>query len=132
MLTARRRDGETSRFALGCAPDSLGELVSILWMNGLRVVRSERDHKTEVSAGMMFFHEVSVCLLLPAGDVRMLVRAVLFGARRIARHLWRMCVGLFQSPQGLFPGTLKPPPEIAFRQWGSATSIPALFSHNLV
>jgi hypothetical protein len=34
-------------------------------------------------------------LLAAAGDLRMLLRGGLFGAQRIARHLWRMCFGLF-------------------------------------
>src|SRR5258708_3916868 len=37
----------------------------------------------------------SVALLAAAGDVRMLVRGGVFGAQRVARHLWRMCFGLF-------------------------------------
>ena len=32
----------------------------------------------------------SVCLLAAAGDVRMLVRGSVLGAKRITRHLWRM------------------------------------------
>jgi uncharacterized membrane protein len=45
-LTARRRDGETSRFdwIVLLIPLTLGILT---WMNGLKVVRSERAHKTE-------------------------------------------------------------------------------------
>jgi len=38
-------------------------------------------------------------LLAAAGDIRMLVRGGVFGAKRIVRHLWRMCFG-FSSPQG--------------------------------
>lgn len=37
----------------------------------------------------------SVVILAAAGDVRMLVRGGVFGRQRIARHLWRMCFGLF-------------------------------------
>jgi len=43
----------------------------------------------------MTFFMGSVMLLAGAGDVRMLVRGGVLGAKRIARHLWRMCFGLF-------------------------------------
>jgi hypothetical protein len=43
----------------------------------------------------MFFFLGSISLLAAAGDVRMLVRGGVFGRQRIARHLWRMCFGLF-------------------------------------
>ena len=37
----------------------------------------------------------SVVLVAAAGDVRMLARGGVFGGQRVARHLWRMCFGLF-------------------------------------
>ena len=46
----------------------------------------------------------SVAVLAAAGDVRMLVRGGVFGAQRVARHLWRMCFGLFIAT-GSFLGT---------------------------
>jgi len=62
-----------------------------------------------VPAGMKFFFGF-VILLAAAGDIRMLVRGGISGAQRIARHLWRMCFGLFiasgsffMGRQGIFP-----------------------------
>src|SRR6267142_1781588 len=69
-LTARRRDGETSRFD---------------WV-------------------AMTFFMGSVMLLAAAGDIRMLVRGGVLGAKRIARHLWRMCFGLFIAAGSFFFG----------------------------
>src|SRR6266478_6427504 len=69
-LTARRRDGETSRFdwvAL-LIPLAIGIL---MWMNGLDAVHSPTGSKYGVPAGMHLFMG-SVCLLAAAGDVRML------------------------------------------------------------
>ena len=43
-------------------------------------------------------------LLAAAGDVRMLMRGGVLGARRIARHLWRMCFGLFIAAGSFFLG----------------------------
>src|SRR5882762_10153486 len=101
-LTARRRDGETirvDRVAL-LSPLALGILTR---MNGPKVVRSGGSSQDGVPVGMSFFMG-SVMLLAAAGDVRMLVRGGVFGAKRIARHLWRMCFGLFIAAGSFFFG----------------------------
>jgi hypothetical protein len=101
-LTARRRDGETSRFdwVVLLIPLALGILT---WMNGLKVVRSGASSQDGVPVGMTFFMG-SVMLLAAAGDVRMLLRGGVLGAKRIARHLWRMCFGLFIAAGSFFMG----------------------------
>ncbi len=101
-LTARRKDGETSRldWAVLLIPLALGLLI---WMNGLKVVRSGASSQDGVPVGMTFFTG-SVMLLAAAGDVRMLLRGGLFGAKRISRHLWRMCFGLFIASGSFFLG----------------------------
>jgi hypothetical protein len=101
-LTARRKDGETSRWdwvAL-LIPLTLGILS---WMTGIKVVRSGASSQDGVPVGMTFFMG-SVMLLAAAGDVRMLVSGGLAGAKRIARHLWRMCFGLFIASGSFFLG----------------------------
>src|SRR5260370_14213771 len=89
-LTARRKDRETSRFdwVVLLIPLALGILT---WMNGIKVVRSGASSQDGVPVGMTFFMG-SVMLLESAGDGRMLLRGGLLGAKRIARHLWRMCL----------------------------------------
>ena len=101
-LTARRRDGETSRFdgVVLLVPLALGILT---WMNGLKVVRSGASSQNGVPVGMAFFMG-SVMLLAAAGDVRMLLRGGLFGTQRLLRHLWRMCFGLFIATGSFFLG----------------------------
>jgi len=47
-----------------------------------------------VPAGMLFFL-ATVILLAAIGDFRMIRAGGLQGTRRLARHLWRMCFGLF-------------------------------------
>ena len=47
-----------------------------------------------VPAGMMFFM-TTVVLLAGIGDARMILAGGIQGTRRLARHLWRMCFGLF-------------------------------------
>ena len=101
-LTARRRDGETSRFdwVVLLIPLTLGVLT---WMNGLNVVRSGASSQDGVPVGMTFFMG-SVMLLAAAGDIRMLLRSGVGGVKRIARHLWRMCFGLFIAAGSFFLG----------------------------
>jgi hypothetical protein len=101
-LTARRRDGETSRF------DWVALLIPLAigifsWMIGIKVVLSGASSQDGVPVGMTFFMG-SVCLLAAAGDVRMLVGGGVHGAKRIARHLWRMCYGLFIAAGSFFLG----------------------------
>ncbi len=101
-LTARRRDGETSRFdgVVLLIPVTLGILT---WMNGLTVVRNGASSQDGVPVGMTFFMG-SVMLLAGAGDVRMLLRGGVLGAKRIARHIWRICFGLFIAAGCFFLG----------------------------
>ena len=101
-LTARRRDGETSRldWVVLLIPVALSILT---WMNGVSIVRSGVDSPDGVPVGMTFFMG-SVMLLAAAGDVRMLVGGGVVGAKRIARHLWRMCFGLFIAAGSFFLG----------------------------
>jgi hypothetical protein len=101
-LTAKRRDGETGRldWAALLIPLTLGTLT---WLNGIDVVRSGASSQDGVPVGMTFFMG-SVMLLAAAGDVRMLVRGGVLGAKRIARHLWRMCFGLFIAAGSFFMG----------------------------
>jgi hypothetical protein len=101
-LTARRRDGETSRFdwVVLLIPLVLGILT---WMNGIKIVRNGASSQDGVPVGMTFFVG-SVMLLAATGDLRMLVGGGVLGAKRIARHLWRMCFGLFIAAGSFFLG----------------------------
>ena len=53
----------------------------------------------------------TVALLAAIGDARMLRAGALQGRRRIARHLWRMCVALFIAAGSFFMGQAKVFPE---------------------
>jgi hypothetical protein len=128
-LTARRRDGETSRFdwVVLLIPLALGVLT---WMIGIKVVRSGASSQDGVPVGMTFFMG-SVMLLAAAGDVRMLVRGGVSGAKRIARHLWRMCFGLFIAAGSFFMGPSNRPLRL-LSTVGVGKYLPAaLFSTNL-
>jgi len=128
-LTARRRDGETSRFdwvAL-LIPFAIGILG---WMNGLDALHPPTGEKYGVPAGMHLFMG-SVCLLAGAGDVRMLVGGGVHGAKRIARHLWRMCFGLFIAAGSFFLGPSNRPLRLLSEVGLGKHLSPALFSTGL-
>jgi uncharacterized membrane protein len=128
-LTARRRDGETSRFdwIVLLIPLTLGILT---WMNGLRIVRSGASSQDGVPVGMSFFMG-SVMLLAAAGDVRMLVRGGVSGTQRIARHLWRMCFGLFIAAGSFFMGPSNRPLRLLSTIGLGQHLSPALFNTGL-
>jgi hypothetical protein len=128
-LTGRRRDGETSRFdwvAL-LIPFAIGILG---WMNGLDALHSPTGEKYGVPAGVHLFMG-SVCLLAGAGDVRMLVGGGVHGAKRIARHLWRMCFGLFIAAGSFFLGPPNRPLRLLTEVGLGKYLCPALFSTGL-
>ena len=128
-LTARRRDRETSRFdwVVLLIPLVLGILT---WMHGLKVVRSGESPEDGVPVGMTFFMG-SVMVLAGAGDIRMLLRGGVFGAQRIARHLWRMCFGLFIAAGSFFLGPSNRPLRLLSTVGLAQHLSPALFSTTL-
>lgn len=101
-LTARRKEGETSKldWAALLIPLVCGTWV---WAIGLEKLLSDHPPNDGVPLGMNFFIG-SVMLLSAAGDIRMLARGGLFGNKRLVRHLWRMCFGLFIAAGSFFLG----------------------------
>ena len=128
-LTARRRDGETGRldWVAVLIPLALGILT---WLNGINVVRMGASSQDGVPVGMTFFMG-SVMLLAAAGDVRMLVRGGVLGSRRIARHLWRMCFGLFIAAGSFFLGPSNRPLRLLSSVGIGQYLSPALFGTGL-
>jgi hypothetical protein len=62
--------------------------------------------KNGVPAGMILFLG-TVSLLAGIGDFRMIRGGALKGTKRIARHLWRMCFGLFIATGSFFLGQMR-------------------------
>ena len=63
-----------------------------------------------VPGGMILFMG-AVALLAAAGDWRMIRAGGIKGARRLARHLWRMCFALFVASGSFFLGQMKFVPQ---------------------
>lgn len=101
-LAGHRRDGETSIFDWGTLVFGLaigGSLITV----GVLVANGQATPQAGVPLGMYFFMG-SIPLLAAAGDIRMLMRGGISGTARIARHLWRMCFGLFIATGSFFLG----------------------------
>ena len=98
-LTARRRDRETSRFdwVVLLIPLALGTL---LWMNGIKVLRSGASSQDGVPAGMMFFmgFRVFAC----CGGGRSHAGAAVFLEQSASRGISGACALGCSSQQALF------------------------------
>ena len=128
-LTARRRDGQTSAYdwALLLIPLALGTLTC---MSGLQKMRSPVPPEDGVPAGMNFFMG-TVMLLAGAGDLRMLLGGGVAGAKRVVRHLWRMCFGLFIAAGSFFLGPSNRPLRLLSAVGLGQHLSPALFGPTL-
>ena len=70
---------------------------------GVVVWQRPRHMVAGVPAGMIFFL-ATISLLAAVGDARMILEGSLTGTRRLARHLWRVCFGLFIATGSFFIG----------------------------
>lgn len=98
--TARREDAETSIFDWIGLSIALAIAVTAVtyWVEASS---SQTGTKDGIAAGSYILPAV-VAVFAAAGDVRMLVCGGLRGVQRIARHLWRMCFGLFVASASVF------------------------------
>jgi uncharacterized membrane protein len=120
--TARHKDGETGVFDYGALV--VGSAIAAFYATfGFEAALSQTGLKYGYPAGIYFVFG-SVVLLAVAGDIRMLVRGGVFGVHRIARHLWRMCFGLFIATGSLFLGQQQVFP--AFLRKANVLFIPAV------
>ncbi|HTE86128.1 MAG TPA: hypothetical protein VK821_15490 [Dehalococcoidia bacterium] len=79
---------------------------ALLLVQGVVVWQKPHHMFAGVPAGMIFFLG-TVCLFAAIGDLRMILEGGLRGTRRLARHLWRMCFGLFIATGSFFIGQMK-------------------------
>ena len=79
----------------------------------------------------MTFFLGSVMLLAATGDARMLLGGGVRGAKRVARHLWRMCFGLFIAAGSFFMGSSNRPLRLLSAVGLGQPLSPALFGMTL-
>lgn len=99
-MTARRRTPGTGIFDRVALLLAL-VLGAVIVTFGVEAARSPAGTKDGIPAGIYFFLG-SIALLSAAGDIRMLLRGGISGTKRLVRHLWRMCFGLYIASASLF------------------------------
>lgn len=117
-VTARRGDKEVGVFEIGAFVVALGCALAMCVSASL-IVFGGREAPNALVGPMSFFLG-SALSLAALGDLSVVLRRGVSGAQRIARHLWRMCFGLFiavgsfaaQGAQALPPGV--PRAELLF------------------
>jgi uncharacterized membrane protein len=111
-----------NRAGLIAAPDKIA-FAFILFVGitgiayGFQAASSPRGTKDGMPAAIYFIFG-TVALLCATNDLRMLRRGSLTGAKRIARHLWRMCLALLIATLSFFPGQGR-----LFPKWLKATNL---------
>lgn len=101
-LTGRQKQRETGMLDWGALVFALVLGGSLLTLSVL-VATGLSAKQPGVPIGMYFFLS-TIIFLAAAGDIRMLVRGGIVGSARLARHLWRMCFGLFIATGSFFLG----------------------------
>lgn len=96
--TVRRREGEVGRFETGAFCVALG-----IALMGLALVVIHAGTPRAASFATVYVF-AAVAGLAAACDFRMIRRGGVFGAQRIARHLWRMCLALLIAAGSFFVG----------------------------
>jgi len=107
--TVRALPGSGRRMDIALMLMAFAFAAAMLW-DGIVVWGLPGRMRNGVPAGMILFLG-TVCLLAAIGDARMIREGGLRGPRRIARHLWRMCFGLFIATGSFFFGQARFIPE---------------------
>ena len=115
-VAAKRRDGKTSIFDWAALLFALAiTATAATW--GVETARSA-THSKDGYATPFYFVFGTIVLLFALSDVRMLLRGGVSGTKRIARHLWRMCMALLFGSLSFYPGQAK-----FFPKWLRATNL---------
>lgn len=115
-VAARRRDRIVGIFDWSALLVALAiGAAAVTW--GFEAARSQTGLKDGYPP-FMYFVFGSIALLFAASDVRMVVRGGVFGAQRIARHLWRMCLALLFAMVSFYPSRAH-----LFPRWFNETNL---------
>lgn len=107
--TVRRQDGGVDRFAIAGFFVALGSaLAGVLFA---LEAQASPTGTIDNSPPQAFIFFMIVGAFAAASDLKVILRGGISGAPRIARHLWRMCVGLFIATGSFFLGQPQVFPE---------------------
>lgn len=115
VLTAwvaiRRRNGEVGAFEVAAL--AVG-LAIALWdlASGYFALTSADPHRRADAMPYLIFGAVAA--IAAGSDLKMILDGGLAGARRVTRHLWRMCMAMFIATTSLFLGQQKVFPAVFY------------------
>ena len=100
-LTARRREGVGALEIVGLLWAMTGAAVAFIlsWM-----AAQTPEHTLDGAPQQAFYIFVTVSTIAALADLKVILRRGIGGAQRVARHVWRMCFGLFVASGSLFLG----------------------------
>ncbi len=116
-LTARRREGVSPLEVVGLFV-AMGGVISTYTLTWIAAHTPEGTLDGSPPQAFYLFAFVSTVAML--ADLKLVLRRGICGAQRIARHVWRMCFGLFVASGSLFLGQ-----QQVFPHWLRET--PALY-----
>jgi uncharacterized membrane protein len=94
-MAGRRKDGETGTFEIGASLAALAFAATFAF-NAYALATGAMKAPNPVFPYVLYGIGFAMALAA-AADLSVVVRRGIGGAQRIARHLWRMCFGLFIS-----------------------------------
>jgi uncharacterized membrane protein len=120
--TVRRKDGGAGGFETAAMLAAVGTVLAALWVAWLGAHRPDGllDGNPWQAAAVF----AAIAALSATMDLRVLRRGGISGVPRLARHLWRMCLGLFIAAASFFLGQQQVMP--VFIQGSPLLCIPAL------
>ena len=121
-MTVRRKEGTIGGFEVGAFLVAMGAAAASV-VFGFQAARSPTG-LFNGSQPPQYFIFAAVAALAAALDLKVILRGGIFGAPRIARHLWRMCAALFIATGSFFLGQQKVMP--AFIQGSPLLFVPAI------
>ncbi len=89
-MAGRRKDGETGAFEIGAL--AVAVAIGLVILTSALTGEAKAKGPPIAAAGYIFN---GIIVLAVLGDLSVILRRGIAGAQRIARHLWRMCFGLF-------------------------------------
>jgi hypothetical protein len=92
-MAGRRKDGETGAFEIGAFV--VGLALAILMAMGAYALATGATKAPNPIFPYVLYGFTGVMTMAAITDLSVTLRRGLVGAQRIARHLWRMCWGLF-------------------------------------
>jgi len=114
-VTVRRKEAGVGPFEIGALLVALSVAVACFTF-GLKTANSPTGALSDGPPAAYFVFG-TVAALAAALDLRLILRRGVFGAQRITRHLWRMCVALliasfsfFLGQQQVFPASVRGSP----------------------